>query len=409
MRLVFINRFYWPETPATGQLLTDLAEELARIGHDVSVITSHPGAPGLPAEELRQAVHIYRHRGTRWSRAGLIGKAADFISFHLGALWLLFRMARRDTTVIAMTDPPLLGIGVWLVAQWRRARVIHWVQDIYPELAIELAGQGWLGILRPLRDLSWRRAAHCVTLGEDMAGILASARVALEKRTIIPNWAPVGLTVQPRDNASALRTRWGLLGKFVVAYSGNLGRVHDLEPVLAVADALRGDENIAFIFIGAGAQFETLTNEARRRGLPNVSFRPPQSRAELAATLAMADLQLVTLRPGCERLVFPSKLYGIAAVGRPMLFIGPANCEVASLARQHGLGDAAERDDIPGIAEHVRRMQQDEREWARRAAAAARFAEAHNFPSAASRWSQLLHSMVHSRPVSRTTTAPAAP
>src|SRR4051794_35789149 len=112
MRIVFLNRFYWPETPATGQLLTDLAEFMASRGHTVTVITSRHGA--LPRAETRNSVRIKRVRGTRWAGAGLPGKAADFGTFFFGALIALISSIQEDTTVIAMTDPPLLGIGAWL-------------------------------------------------------------------------------------------------------------------------------------------------------------------------------------------------------------------------------------------------------------------------------------------------------
>src|SRR6185369_10286114 len=120
----------------------------------------------------------------------------------------------------------------------------------------------------------------CIALGADMAAVLADAGVAANKVFLIPNWAPDGLTSQPP--AVALRATWNLRGKFVVAYSGNLGRVHDLRPVLELAEALRDDDRIAFVFIGGGAQRVPLETEARRRQLDHVSFHPPQPRAQLA-------------------------------------------------------------------------------------------------------------------------------
>jgi len=398
MRLIFINRFYWPETPATGQLLTDLAVRLAGARHEVTVITSHPGTPGLAARERNQAVDIHRIRGTRWGGAGLAGKAVDFATFHLGALWGLLRTARRGTIVIAMTDPPLIGIAGWLVARLRGAQVIHWVQDIYPDLAIELAGQRWLRVLLPLRDLAWRRADACVTLGEDMAGVLAAAGVPEGRRTIIPNWAPAGLAPQPPPGNSPLRERWGLTGKFVVAYAGNLGRVHDLEPLLAVAEAFRGEPRFAFVFIGAGARRDALAAEARRLGLDHVFFHPSQPREQLTAALALADVHLVTLLPGCERLVFPSKLYGIAAVGRPLIFIGPAGCEIARLVERHGLGGVAERGDPAGVIGHIRRLETDRGGWQRHAAAAAQFAATNDIGTAVGRWHAQLDTLRPCRP-----------
>jgi glycosyltransferase involved in cell wall biosynthesis len=318
-----------------------------------------------------------------------MGKAVELASFFFGALWRLLFTASRDTTVIALTDPPLLGLGAWVVAGIRRARLIHWVQDIYPELAIELAGQSWLRATRPLRNLAWRRASGCVTLGIQMAEQLAAAGVPPSQRAIIPNWAPLGLEPQPR--VSSASNRWGLPKEtFIVAYSGNLGRVHDLEPVLAVAEALRDDTSVAFVFVGHGAQRTELEAAVAHRRLSHVSFHAPQPRAALAQSLAAADVHLVTLRPGCERLVFPSKLYGITAVGRPVVFIGPVTSEVARVVRDAGLGVTADRDDVVAVVRGIRRLKENADAWKECADNAVRFAEAHHFSVAASQWRRLI-------------------
>ena len=145
----------------------------------------------------------------------------------------------------------------------------------------------------------------------------------------------------------------------MVAYSGNLGRVHALEPLLAAAAILRDEPNVLFLFVGDGPQRPALEAAAAARHLDNVRFLPPQPRAQLAASLSAADLHLVTLRPGCERLVFPSKLYGIAAVGRPVIFVGPVDCEMAATVRDGGFGVVVPPSDAGAIAGAIRRLAAD--------------------------------------------------
>jgi colanic acid biosynthesis glycosyl transferase WcaI len=390
-RVIFVNRFYWPEEPATAQLLTDLAEELAKRGNEIVVVTRHPGRPAVPQREIRNGVHVVRIRSTNWHRAGLAGKTADYATFFVGAIFRLLTITRRGDALIALTDPPLLGTGAWLVARCRGARLFHWVQDVFPELAIELAGQRWLGMMRPLRDRAWRAAEQCVVLGQDMAAVLTLSRVPADRVSILANWAPAGLAPPPPGAHDALRVEWGLSGKFVVAYSGNLGRVHDLEPVLAVAEVLRDEPAIAFVFIGGGAQAAALTAEAQRRGLGNISFRPPQARTRLGETLALGDVHLVTLRPGCERYVFPSKLYGIAAVGRPVVFIGPRECELARVVEGRGFGHAFASAETAAIAAALRTLQSDPAARERCGLAAAKWSLAQGgLGAAASRWQSLV-------------------
>lgn len=389
MRFVFINRFYWPDEPATAQLLTDLAQALATAGHSVTVIASHPGG-SIPSTEIRNGVTISRVRGTRWARRGVIGKISDFITFYGGALLRLLITAGKGDIVVALTDPPLIGIGAWLVARLRGARVIHWVQDIYPEIAITLTGHRWLGFIRPLRNLAWRRAEACVTLGSDMAGILRAAGVKPHQLTLIPNWAPAGLSPQPPAAADSLRATWRLTGKFVVLYSGNLGRVHDLDPLIDVAARLRSHDHIALVFVGSGAQRAALVSAVKKLGLTNVHFHPPQPRAELSTSLALGDVHLVTLRPGCETSVFPSKLYGITATGRPVLFIGPRDCELARLIQTHAFGRTFTRDETTALADTISTLAIDPLECIRLGRAAEVFVEqSGDVNAAARRWATL--------------------
>ncbi|MBM3855085.1 MAG: glycosyltransferase family 4 protein, partial [Verrucomicrobia bacterium] len=376
MKVVFVNRFYWPEIPATGQLLTDLAQGLAARDWEVSVITSaaHPGVPRL---EWHCGVNILRVGGTRWARRGTLGKAVDFGTFFLGATRRVFMLAGPDTIVVPMTDPPLLGVGVELAAACRGARTVHWIQDIYPEVATALLRHSWLGILRPLRNLAWRKAAACVTVGRDMAQAVTRAAVCPERVHVAPNWAPEGISPLAPTAPNPLRKERGLNGKFVVAYSGNLGRVHDLDPIIGLAATLHTDPDVVVVFIGDGVQRPRLEAAARARSLANVAFFPPQPRDRLSESLALGDLHLVTLRPGCEGYVFPSKLYGIAAAGRPIAFVGPPDCEVAGIIREYGLGLTFPRDDIAGLAAGVRRLAADAAARSQYSAAALAFAAQH--------------------------------
>lgn len=395
MRFVFINRFYWPDEPATAQLLTDLAETLVASGHSVSVVTSHPGGKE-PNSEFHRGVAIFRVRGPRLNRFGLCGKLADFVTFYLGSLFVVIVKIRSRDVVVPLTDPPLLGVGVWIMARLRGAKLVHWVQDIYPEIAITLTGQRWLKVLAPLRNLAWRRADACVVLGTDMAQVLERVGVKSSQLAVVPNWAPAGLVVQSSTVADDLRARWNLAGKFVVLYSGNLGRVHDLMPMLDVAEQLRVHPHIVFLFIGSGAQLPPLKAAAESRGLTNVGFHPPQPRTELTVSLALGDLHLVTVLPGCESFVFPSKLYGIAAVGRPVLFMGPKECEISTVIENNRFGRTFSREQIAPMTQEIHRLSLAPAECAEMGRAAAAFSIlSGGAVEATRRWATLAGSLTH--------------
>lgn len=373
-RIIFVNRFYWPDEQATAQLLTDLAQALVARGYTVAVMASLPGGPGIPGTENRCGVTIHRVRSYRTKWRSLVARLLEFASFYPGALWQTFRHVHGGDTVVAMTDPPLIGTLVSLVARLRDAQLIHWVQDIYPEIAMQLTGHRWLAVLVPLRNYAWRHARTCLVPGSDMAAGLLRAGMPQNKVLVFPNWAPLGVATSSPAAITAWRKTWALEGKFIVAYSGNLGRVHDLVPLLDVAARFNAEPDFVLVLIGTGAQKAELESDARARGLRNVRFLPSQPRDVLADALSAADVHFVTLQRGAERYVFPSKLYGVARVGRPVLFIGAPDCEIARLIQAHGFGTAFTRDQTEAIATELVRLKADANLRSRLGLAASAFA-----------------------------------
>lgn len=388
-RVFFINRFYWPEEPATSQLLTDLAQAVAAAGLSVSVITSRRDRRAS-RRETHQGVKVIRVGFVRHDGRAAIFRIIDFVGFMLAALWRLWREVHGGDTVVIMTDPPLLGALAAPLLDWRDARIIHWVQDIYPEVAVALTGQRWLNILRPWRNHAWRRADACVTIGHDMAGVLSRTGMGASRLTIIPNWAPRGLTEASPQAVEFTKRAWGVADKFVVLYSGNLGRVHDLEPVLDVAAELRAVPEIAFVFVGSGAQQRILQAAASERHLTNVTFRPPESRANLSASLSAGDLHWVTLKPGCETCVLPSKFHGIMAVARPVLFLGPTNSELFRSISESNLGLSFSRNQTIAAAQAIITLRHDRALYHDLCESARRHAAAHGLAQATTEWLKLL-------------------
>ena len=342
-RVAFINRYYWPDELATAQLLTDLAEGLAARGRRVAVVTSRPANAASPEREVRHGVDIIRLRATRWGRRGLVGKACDYLTFTLAARRALRQDLRSGDLLVALTDPPALAPFAAAASRRSGATLIHWLQDIHPELEFALSGSRLLASASRSwvhrRDLAWRAARACVAISRDMAALVRERGVADGRIQVVPNWAPGGealFAVPPEQNS--FRQEWNLHGKFVVAYSGNFGRVHALEPVIEAAAQLRDERDLVFLFVGDGPRRPALEAAVRSQGLDNVRFQPFQPRSRLAENLSTGDVHLVTLRPGCERCVFPSKLYGILAVGRPVVYFGPSNCELADAVHRHSAG-----------------------------------------------------------------------
>lgn len=358
-RVIFVNRYVHPDHSATSQILSDLAASVAEAGTEVLLLGSRQRyddpAASLPAEDRAGAVGIRRVGGTRFGRAQLAGRAIDYLSFYVAVGWALLRLLRRGDVVVAKTDPPLLSVVVAVAARLRGARTVNWLQDVFPEVAVALGSPRiprlLARLLAWLRDRSLAAAAANVAIGERMAERLA-VRVPA-RFVVIPNWAHEH-AVQPRSlDQSELRHRLGIADRFVVAYSGNLGRAHDHATLYDAAAALRDHDDIVFLVIGGGSGYQALRARAEATGLHNLRFLPYQPLSGLADSMAAANLHLVSLRPSLEGLIVPSKFFGILAAARPVLFIGDPDGELARVIRAADCGSVVPEGDGARLASEL--------------------------------------------------------
>jgi glycosyltransferase involved in cell wall biosynthesis len=423
LKVIFLNRFFYPDHSATSQMLSDLAFALAARGHAVEVIAArltYDGVRALPKNEIVGGVTINRVSTTAFGRGKLLGRTLDYVTFFASASFSLLRHARRGDLVVVKTDPPLLAVLAAPIARLKGARHINWLQDIFPEVASALGmgqtrvQQGALSLLRWVRDLTLRYAAANVVLGGRMAEEVRRRGVQEERITIIANWAD-GRHIHPIERQNnALREEWGLREAFVVGYSGNLGRAHDLETMLSAiriledktrharlalvearesdwhaqhalnrtrlraekviddrplqhrpaselgVDAVEGPDKgpvpksaFRWLFIGGGAQMDRLKRVVKAGGHDSVTFKPYQPRERLAASLSVADVHLISLKPELEGFIVPSKYYGIAAAGRPAIFIGDPDGEIARIIRRSATGFVVREGDGTGLAEAI--------------------------------------------------------
>ncbi len=406
-RVIFLNRFFHPDHSATSQILTDLAFDLAAGGINVHVVTSRqryddPNAD-LPEAELIGGVTIHRVSTTRFGRSALIGRGFDYLSFYASAYRSVLTSAKPGDVVVAKTDPPLLSVAVMQAAKHRGLHLVNWLQDLYPEVAIGLGvpfikGPLGRGLVR-LRDASLRAADANVAVGEYMAAIVRNRGIAPERVRVIPNWCDDEeiQPIAPLENS--LRREWGLGDRFVVGYSGNLGRGHEFETVIDAAERLRSDRRHCFLFIGAGKKFAELAHSVRERRLDHLfRFLPYQERSVLKLSLGVPDVHLISLRPELEGLIVPSKLYGIAAAGRPIVAIAASDGEIAGLVRRHDCGVVVEPGDGGCLAATLRRLRAEPGQLVEMGHRARAMLDAHfTRRQAFNRWRSLVEEVAHNR------------
>ncbi len=367
VRIVFVNRYFFPDESATSQFTSDVAFDLARAGHDVHVIASRQvyqdPSQRLPAEETIAGVHVHRIWTTHRGRMRVRGLALDYLTFYLSCAWRLWRLIGSDWIVVARTDPPVVSVVAWLIVRWRGATLVTWLADLFPEIATELGlpgGTGRLGqIVRSLRNRSLAAAATNVVLGESMRAYLVREGIPGARIRVVRDWAD-GCRIRPvpkRQNPLAID--WDLVDRFVVGYSGNMGRAHRFDTIVGAIAAMRQRTDTRFLFIGAGVRHREIVDAVAARGLENVVFRPYQPRESLGYSLAVPDVHLISLNPNLEGFIVPSKFYSAAAAGRPAIYVGDPSGDIAELLTTHHCGIAVREGDVDGLAAAIDRLRDD--------------------------------------------------
>jgi glycosyltransferase involved in cell wall biosynthesis len=370
MKICFFNRSYWPDQAATGQLLTELAEDLVSVhGCEVTVVAGRalhgPGRDpaGLaPVDrEIRRGVTILRANGTRFDRRRFAGRAANYMTYFASAAAAGFHVGRPDI-VVSLTDPPILGLAARWTARRTGARFVFLCEDIFPEVAALLEDFHNATVNRTLDRVNRSLLGHAdgiVALGDRMRRRLVEEKGADPSRvTVIHNWADCeAITPGPKDNAF---TRAHDLGdRFVLMHSGNIGLSQNLDVLIEAAARLTGKDRLVIAIVGDGAKRDALTREAASRGLANVRFFPYQPKDLLHESFAAADTFLVSLKAGIEGYIVPSKVYGILAAGRPYIAAVDDTCEVAAIARDYGCGLLAAPGDPDALARAIAAMYDD--------------------------------------------------
>jgi glycosyltransferase involved in cell wall biosynthesis len=369
MRFLLLNQTFHPDVMATGQYLTELALRLVERGHNVTVVTSrraydHPETV-FSREEAWRGIRVCRVASTGFGKGAKWRRAADFASFSALCSLRLATLPRHDV-VVALTSPPLVSfLGAWL-AKVRYSRFFYLVMDFNPDEAI---AAGWLRrgsaparLLDAMSRFSLRRATKVIALDRFMRDRIAAKGIAPEKIAILPPWSHDSEVHFDPAGRERFRKAHSLENKFVVMYSGNHSPCHPLNTVLAAAERLASNNDIAFCFVGGGTEYSRVERFAKVRRLSNVLCLPYQPLQELAGSLSAADLHLVVMGNPFVGLVHPCKIYNIMRVGAPLLYIGPEPSHISEILRQcngHLPFGMAEHGDVAQVIQNILRLKEN--------------------------------------------------
>jgi colanic acid biosynthesis glycosyl transferase WcaI len=392
VNLLVLTPHFAPDVAPTATLFTRIVEELAARGHRIEVVTTLPWyrehriEPGFDGKWTR-------HEDTPWGRIirvhpfpvsdkrNIPRRALSYAGSSALAAAAGARGADVDA-VLAISPPLTNGLSGWLIARSRKAPLVFNVQDVFPDVAVELGAlknRFLIGAARRAERFCYAISDAVTVLSEDLKGNLVAKGVPPPKVHVIPNFVDVqGVRPLPKENP--YRNDFALVGKTVVMYAGNVGLSQPLDIVLDAAAALAYDDDLVFVINGQGAQRSPL--EARARGMANVVFIDMQPQERLGEVLAAADLHLVPLKRGLGAASLPSKVYSILAAGRPFVASVDEGTEIARLAGSSGAGIAVPPEDAEALTKAIRRVVEDPDEAERMGKAGRNFVEGLIHPSA---------------------------
>ena len=357
------------------------------MGHAVTVLTTSPHYNrDLEAERVQpiawNALHLvgrsrldgvdYLHVAMPRKGRSVFLRVLAWLWFHavstiLGSVWL-----PRFDVVIAPSPPMTIGVSAWLVCLVRRAALVYNVQEIYPDVAVQLGAlrnRAVIGALHRLERFVYRRSDAVAVISEGMVANLRSKGVPAAKLTLIPNYVDaIDLPDDGRPNAFS--ATHGLDGRFVVTYAGNIGKPQGLDVVIDAAALLRNDPAILFVIVGDGSEKREIEKRAAQNGLDNVRILPYQPYAVIPEIYAASSVCLVLQAAGTGATALPSKAVQIAGAGRPLVAVADVDSDLAAFVRASGCGIAIPPGRPEELAAALAAMKSDDTTWRSRAAAA---------------------------------------
>jgi colanic acid biosynthesis glycosyl transferase WcaI len=367
MKNLVITELYYPEQNATGHFLTGIAEGLVEEGQAVSVLCAQPSynqrGVRSPWGEHHHCVSIRRCWSTTCDQKKIWGRLLNFTTASLSIGWRALFSIDRGDKVLVVTNPPLLPFFVRVVCWLKGVKFVLLVHDVYPDVFVPL---GLMQSSHPLyRMMSWvngklyASADRVVALGRDMARLVEEKSQGQAHVSVIPNWGDVDVIAPTPKAENALLQKLNLSDKFVVHYSGNHGRTHDLLSLIEAAELLKNELDIHFLFIGEGSGKAEAVERAETLGLKNITFCTFVDRSELNTSLNASDVSVVAFKEGMAGISVPSRLYNLMAAGKPILAVVDDDSEVADVIREAELGVTVPPESPQRLAEQILALKHD--------------------------------------------------
>ena len=350
MRILFLTLYFSPDIGANAVIVTELAEELNRLGHQVTVVTAFPHYAKniLDQDYRRKIITREKHKNIRVIRTYLftspkkerfLVRFLNYVSFNI--LSTLAGMFSGPQDLIIAPSPPLtIGLSAMIVGRLKRIPYIYNVQDINPDVLIKLGiikNRLFIVFSKWLEKFVYHHAKKITVLSKGFQANLLHKGVPNDKISVIQNFVDPDL-IQPGSKENIFSQEYNLNNKYVVLYAGNLGHSQYLENLIECASLLCDDGGIEFVIVGNGSREDYLKRMSESLGLRNLQFIPFQPMEIVPDIYASADISIVTLKKEIALDSVPSKILTIMASSRPVVAAVDEGSDAWQLVREANSG-----------------------------------------------------------------------
>ncbi|WP_455615325.1 glycosyltransferase family 4 protein [Eisenbergiella sp.] len=375
-KLLIYAHYYVPDTASTGQILRELAEGMLDT-FDITVICVVPSYLGTIEDKYKtqkyyeeniNGVKVLRIRVPEFSKTNKMSRIKNILGYFFGAMAATFKVGKQDY-VFSISQPPILGglIGVW--GKWmKRAKYIYNIQDFNPEQVLAVGyskNKIVTGLMMWFDKFSCKRSDLVITVGRDLVETLNGRfrGATPPKSALINNWIDekeIYPLEADNEKVVAFKKKYELEDKFVIMYSGNIGLYYDLENLLKVIEKFPTDTKAAdgreviFAFVGAGSVLDKLILYKEKHHMDNVVFIPYQAKEDLIYSLNAGDVHWCVNAKGIKGVSCPSKYYGLAACGKPVLGVLETGSEVRCLIEETNGGLCCEPGEYDEVENNIR-------------------------------------------------------